>query len=42
MDTSTMSVLEMVTDKVKITVAIKQQVMYELSFGVITFDLGRF
>ena len=35
-----LNVLEMMTDKEKITIAIKYQVMYGFSFGIFTFDTG--
>ena len=39
---STFNMYEMVTDRVKITIAIKYQVMHGHSIGVTTFDLGQF
>ena len=37
---STVSILEVVRDKEKITNAITLRVMYELSFNIFTFDLA--
>ena len=34
------NILEIVTDRVKMTTSIKQQVMYGLSIGLITFDFN--
>ena len=42
MHISTMNMLKMVTDMIKIAFSIKWQVMYELSLGLFTFYLDPF